>query len=128
MHVPEVPHPVFDSYSLYIELSATYLSCDQLMYMCMCSVCVCCFPTAPGDYTAVSREVTLGADETVKEVEVSIQQGSVLEGVELFTAILSPVPGPVGVLIGEQGEATATIIDDDSELLMRNSTYIHAFY
>ena len=44
-----------------------------------------------------------------------IQQDSVLEGVELFTATLSPVPGPVGVLIGEQGEATATIIDDDSK-------------
>ena len=62
--------------------------------------------------------MTFGADETVKEVEVSIQQDSVLEGVELFTATLSPVPGPVGVQIGEQGEATATIIDDDSEAFL----------
>ena len=51
-----------------------------------------------------------------------IQQDSVLEGVELFTATLSPVPGLVGVLIGRQGEATATIIDDDSETLL--DTYL----
>ena len=61
--------------------------------------------------------MTFGADETVKEVEVSIQQDSVLEGVEPFTATLSPVPGPVSVLIGEQGGATATIVDDDSKLV-----------
>jgi len=64
------------------------------------------YSAAPGDYTAVSLEVTFGADETVKTVDVPIQQDSVLEGVELFTATLSPVPGPVDVQIGEQGEAT----------------------
>ena len=70
---------------------------------------------APGDYTRVSDEVTFGADETVKVVEVPIQQDNVVEGVELFTATLSPVSGSIGVQIGGQGEATATITDDDSE-------------
>ena len=73
-------------------------------------------PTAPGDYMGVSDEVTFGADETVKEVEVPIQQDNVVEGVELFTATLSPVSGSIGVRIGGQGEATATITDNDSEM------------
>ena len=75
------------------------------------------YSAAPGDYTAVSLEVTFGADETVKTVEVPIQQDGVSEEVEAFTATLSPVPGPINVQIGGDGEATATIVDDDSELL-----------
>ena len=63
----------------------------------------------------MSREVTFGADETVKVVEVPIQQDDVLEDLELFTATLSPVSGPVSV---ENEEATATIVDDDSENLI----------
>ena len=79
------------------------------------ALCVYFSSAAPGDYTEVSREVTFGADETVKVVEVPIQQDDVLEDLELFTATLSPVSGPVSV---ENEEATATIVDDDSENLL----------
>ena len=88
-----------------------YLTYGQVTYILLCVY----ISAAPGDYTAVSREVTFSADETVKEVEVPIQQDSVLEGEELFTATISPVSGPVGV---QNEEATATIVDDDSEGLI----------
>ena len=76
-------------------------------------------PPAPGDYGAVvSGEVTFSAEEEEKEVEVSIQQDGVSEGVETFTAILSVLPGATGLQIGDQGEATATIIDSDGEFCL----------
>ena len=76
-------------------------------------------PPAPGDYRAVvSGEVTFSAEEEEKEVEVSIQQDGVSEGVETFTAILSVLPGATGLQIGDQGQATATIIDSDGEFCL----------
>ena len=46
---------------------------------------------------------------------MTLQDDSVVEPKEQFTATISPVAGPIGVQIG-QGDATATIIDGDSKL------------
>ena len=72
------------------------------------------FTTASEDYFPLTQEVTFSAEETVKKVTVRIRNDSVLEGAEQFTAILSPIAGPVGVEI-RQRNATATIVDDDGE-------------
>ena len=72
----------------------------------------------------MTREITFSAEETVKDVVVPITLDSVLEATEQFTATLSPVAGPVGILIG-QGEAKATIVDDDGEI--RNTDSLKHF-
>lgn len=64
----------------------------------------------------VSREVTVGAEENVKVVEVNIIQDGILEGLENFRAFLSVQPGAEGVEIGNQYQAFASIIDRDGQL------------
>ena len=44
-----------------------------------------------------------------------IVDDSVLEGDEVFVAVLSLQPGSSGVVLGAANEATATIEDDDSK-------------
>ena len=73
------------------------------------------FLTAAEDYTAVSLNVTLFAEEVVKTVEVEIWQDTVYEREETFAAFLSPLPGTSNVEIGSAGVATVTILDDDSK-------------
>ena len=69
---------------------------------------------APADYLSKTQRVIFTAKETSKEVIVPIAIDNVVEGAEQFTATLSPVDGSIGVEI-RQGNATATIIDDDSK-------------
>ena len=70
--------------------------------------------TASEDYSSTTEEVTFSAKETVKYVTVPITTDNVLEGAEQFIATLSPVDGSIDVQI-RQGNATATIVDDDSK-------------
>ena len=54
-------------------------------------------------------------DEVLKEAQVTIIQDDVVEGTEVFTAILM---AGTGVTIGRNGLATITITDDDSKLFI----------
>ena len=71
--------------------------------------------TGSEDYISSASQVIFQEDEIVKEVQVTIIQDDVAEGLEEFSATLLPLTGSAGVSIGGDGVATATIIDDDSE-------------
>lgn len=49
---------------------------------------------------------------------MTIQQDGVSEGVEIFTASLSLLPGDIVVQIGDQAQATTTIRDSDGGFYM----------
>ena len=69
------------------------------------------FPTAPGDYSAAtSQSVTFRPSDTLLNVTVPINDDSVYELDELFTAVLTTT-NPGVVLFDDT--ATATITDDD---------------
>ena len=68
------------------------------------------------DYMSVTREVVFEAHEVVKEVQVMIQQDSLSENLEMFTATLVAQDGGGSrVIIGEDGVAMIAIEDDDSK-------------
>ena len=74
------------------------------------------YTTAPADYVARSDvQVTFAVGESERFVEVMIVDDSVLEGDEVFGAVLSLQPGSSGVVLGAANEAAATIEDDDSK-------------
>ena len=71
------------------------------------------FPTDPGDYSAVvSQSVTFGPFDTLLSVTVPINDDSIYELDEMFTAVLTTTD-PGVVLFDDT--ATATITDDDSK-------------
>jgi len=57
--------------------------------------------------------VTFAPDETVQIVNVTVVDDDTLESTEMFTAMLTAIPGSM-VMIGAD-TATATIIDNDSK-------------
>ncbi|MDP9387837.1 MAG: hypothetical protein M3Q48_07890 [Actinomycetota bacterium] len=65
--------------------------------------------TAPADYAATTRTVTLAATETSKTFTVPVVADTLDEADETFTVTLS---GATNAGIGD-GEATGTIVDDD---------------
>ena len=70
------------------------------------------FPTAPGDYSVVSQSVTFGPADTLLNVTVPINDDSIYELDEMFTAVLTTTD-PGVVLFDDT--ATVTITDDDSK-------------
>lgn len=64
--------------------------------------------TAGGDYTAVSRTLTFGLDETVKTIEVPLTADAATEGDETVKLALS---NPTGGTLGDLASSTLTIID-----------------
>ena len=68
------------------------------------------FPTDPGDYSVVSQSVTFGPSDTLLSVTVPINDDSVYELDEMFTAVLTTTD-PGVVLFDDT--ATVTITDDD---------------
>ena len=80
------------------------------------------FPTAPGDYsTVVSQSVTFGPSDTLLSVTVPINDDSVYELDEMFTAVLTTTD-PGVVLFNDT--ATATITDDDGKFTMVTLVYL----
>ena len=74
-------------------------------------------------------EVFFGAGEMRKMVQVGIQNDSVLEAVEMFSA--SIISGEPNVIVNDtRSYANVTILDDDSEFLQFNffSTSKFFFY
>ena len=57
---------------------------------------------------------TFAPDESVQIVNVTVVNDDTLETTEIFTAILTAIPGSM-VVIGAADTATATITDDDSK-------------
>ena len=70
------------------------------------------FPTDPGDYSVVNQSVTFGPSDTLLSVTVPINDDSVYELDEMFTAVLTTTD-PGVVLFDDT--ATATITDDDGK-------------
>jgi len=68
----------------------------------------------PDDFIGqTSTVVTFAPDESVQIVNVSVVNDDTLENTEMFTAMLTAIPGSM-VMIGAD-TATATIINDDSK-------------
>ena len=68
----------------------------------------------PDDFIGQTNTiVTFAPDETVQFVNVTVVNDDTLESTEMFTAMLTAIPGSM-VMIGAS-TATATIIDDDSK-------------
>jgi GrpB-like predicted nucleotidyltransferase (UPF0157 family) len=65
---------------------------------------------APGDYTAISGDLTFAPGETSKDFTVPIVNDSVFEATESFSVALS-LPG--NSTLGTQSTATVTITDND---------------
>jgi len=71
--------------------------------------------SAPDDFIARSTVVTFTPTTTVQIVNVTVVNDDTLENTEMFTAMLTVIPGSM-VMIGAADTATATIIDNDSKL------------
>ncbi|HYC03176.1 MAG TPA: M10 family metallopeptidase C-terminal domain-containing protein, partial [Azospirillaceae bacterium] len=67
--------------------------------------------TAGADYTAVAREVRIAAGQTSATVEIALQPDTDIEADEAFTVRLRD---PVNAVLGAQGSATVTIVNDDT--------------
>ena len=81
------------------------------------------FPTAPGDYGAiVSQSVTFGPSDTLLNVTVPINDDSVYELDEMFTAVLNT--NDPGVVLFD-ATATATITDDDGKFIYSGQSFTH---
>jgi len=59
--------------------------------------------------------VTFAPDESVHIVNVTVVNDDTLESTEMFTAMLTAIPGSM-FMIGASDTATATITDDDRKL------------
>ena len=68
----------------------------------------------PDDFIGQTNTiVTFAPDETVHILNVTVVNDGTFENTEMFTAMLTAIPGSM-VMIGAS-TATATIIDDDSK-------------
>ena len=70
------------------------------------------FSTAPMDYTETTMTVVFGPEESVKTVLVPIEDDDVLEGLEMFSAILTTSDIRVQLF---NSSASVTITDNDGE-------------
>ena len=68
---------------------------------------------APDDYMATTAQVTFAPGETTQTVSVSTVTDVLIEGNEMFTAVLSMVDPNV---VLDQDTATATILDNSGKL------------
>jgi len=63
------------------------------------------------DFVPIFRQLTFGAGETTKTVNIPVIDDFRVEGDETFTVTLS---GPVNAVLGTPNTATVTIVDNDS--------------
>ena len=99
-------------------------------YLCICTVNVhactniSCTSTDEGDYTALTRAVTLTPTVTQQCVLVMIEDDSVLEETESLTVSLSLTGAPDSVQLSEQ-TATIVITNDDGKGFICILTFVH---
>ena len=68
------------------------------------------------DYGSGPYIVTIPAGVTMFPFNISINNDNIYEGDEDFMITIDPSTLPDDVSVGNPGEATVTIVDDDSEL------------
>ena len=68
------------------------------------------------DYTSGPYSVTFPANVTRVEFSISINNDTLFENNENFTLSINSSSLPTGVMVGDPGEATVTIVDDDGKL------------
>jgi len=83
------------------------------IYVKMKPTCfVITFSTAPMDYTATTMTVVFSPEESVKTVLVPIEDDDVLEGLEMFSAILMTSDTRVQLF---NSSSSVSITDNDGE-------------
>ena len=65
------------------------------------------------DYTSGPYTVTFPAGQTTATFNVPITDDMILEGDENFMLTINPSALPNGVTVGDSGQATVTIVNDD---------------
>ena len=68
------------------------------------------------DYGSGPYVVTIPAGMTMFPFDIPINDDEIYEGDEDFMITIDPSTLPTDVSVGDPGEATVTIVDDDSEL------------
>ena len=68
------------------------------------------------DYGSGPYTVTFSAEETNVEFNVIINNDNILESNENFTLTINPSSLPSGFTVGDPGQTTVTILNDDSKL------------
>ena len=68
------------------------------------------------DYTSGPYTVTIPAGMTTATFDIPITDDAIREGNEDFMITIDPSSLPDGVTRGDPGEATVTIVDDESKL------------
>ena len=69
------------------------------------------------DYNPEPHDVEIPAGETRVTFTVSVNNDDIFEGNENFTLSIN-VSLPTGIMVGEPGQATVIIVDDDRECLV----------
>ena len=65
------------------------------------------------DYDSGPFDVTFSAGEILAVFNVSINDDNIVEGNENFTISIDPFSPSNGVTVGDPGETTVIIVDDD---------------
>ena len=68
------------------------------------------------DYGSGPYTVTFPAGVTSASFDIPINNDDILEGSENFTLTINPSSVPTGVTVGNPGQATVTIVDNDRKL------------
>ena len=65
------------------------------------------------DYDSGPYTVTFPAGQTISIFDVPITDDMILEGDENFMLTINPSLLPIDVTVGDSGQATVTIVNDD---------------
>jgi len=76
------------------------------------------------DYDHGPYNVTFPAGETIISFDVSIFNDNTMEGVENFNLIINPSSLPSGVIVGDPGQVTVTIVDDECKYVLEFTAHI----
>lgn len=75
----------------------------------------CLFPADGADYTSSMLLFNVSAGSTRACDDVDIMDDDIVENMEKFEVILSPIVSPL-IMLGDTTKANVTIFDDDSKL------------
>ena len=73
-----------------------------------------CYFTDVSDFLSVTMMVTFGPGESIASINVTIVNNTIIENTNMFSATLTAVSN---VVIGIDGTAIVTILDDDRKFL-----------
>ena len=73
------------------------------------------------DHDSGPHPITIDVGQTTATFNVTINDDNILEGNENFTLTINSSSLPTGVTRGDHGQATVTIMDNDSKLLLKDT-------